>query len=124
MFIQPGKDKDEIVAFDKHIGKVPTWSEDKIEGSFEQPQLYTVRLYFAEIEDQPAGRRIFEVSLQDNHVLKDFDIAKAADGPNRCIVKEFRSIPIKDDLKITLTPSADSDAPPLLNGIEILAEDQ
>jgi hypothetical protein len=37
-------------------------------------------------------------------------------------VKEFKGIDVKDDLRITLTPTAESSAGPLLCGIEILAE--
>ncbi|MEJ2704195.1 MAG: malectin domain-containing carbohydrate-binding protein, partial [Sedimentisphaerales bacterium] len=122
MFIQPGKNPRQVDAFDKHIGQVPTWSEDQIKGAFEQPRSYTVRLYFAETQGAEAGQRVFSVSLQDQHVLDDFDIVRQAGGPNQLVVKEFKGIEIKDDLKIDLTPAA-TEPQPLLCGIEIMAED-
>ncbi len=121
MFIQPGENSSRVDAFDKHIGQIPTWSEDQIKGAFEQPRPYTVRLYFAETQGAEAEQRRFNVSLQGQMVLEDFDIVEQAGGPNRLVVKEFKGIPVQDDLKVNLTPvKADQD--PLLCGIEIIAE--
>jgi len=123
MFIQPGDNPSSVQAFDKHIEKIPSWSEDEIEGAFEQARPYTVRLHFAEIAGCRSGQRRFDVSLQGRRVLEGFDIAKEAGGTNRPVVKEFKGIGVKDDLRITLTPAGTAQAGPLLNGIEIIAED-
>lgn len=122
MFIQPGRNTSIVNAFDKHIEKVPTWSEDQIKGSFEQSRPYTVRLFFVETEEDAIGRRLFNISIQDRQVLEAFDIAKEADGINQTVVKEFKGINIKDDLRIALAPTVDSQAESLLCGIEIIAE--
>ena len=122
MFIQPGENPSKVDAFDKHIGKIPTWAEDEIEGSFEQPRPYTVRLHFAEIAGCEYGRRLFDVALQGKRVLERFDIVKEAGGTNRPVVREFKGIGLKDDLKITLTPTGSTGTEPLLNGIEIISE--
>ncbi|MEA3225390.1 MAG: malectin domain-containing carbohydrate-binding protein, partial [Planctomycetota bacterium] len=94
-----------------------------IKGAFEQPRPYTIRLYFAEIAECEAGQRLFDVSLQGRRVLERFDIAKEAGGTNRPVVREFKGIGVKDDLRVTLTPAGTTQAEPLLNGIEIIAED-
>jgi len=122
MFLQPGRNPSKVDAFDKHIGRIPTWPEEQIKGVFEQPRLYTVRLYFAETEEYGIGRRLFNVSLQDRQVLEDFDIVKEAGGANRPLVKEFKGINVKDDLQVALTPVTTAQAGPLLCGIEIIAE--
>jgi len=122
MFIQPGENPSAVDAFDKHIEKIPTWSEDQILGAFEQPRDYTVRLYFAETDELEAGRRTFDVSLQDKVVLNDFDIVKQAGRAKRTVIKEFKEIKIKDDLRIAFTGKTE-DHGPLLCGIEIIAED-
>ncbi len=122
MFIQPGRNPSSVDAFDKNIEKIPTWSEDQIKGAFEQPRPYTVRLFFAETEEYEIGRRLFNVYIQDQQVLEAFDIVKEAGGINRPVVKEFKGINVKDDLRITLTPPTESQAGPLLCGIEIIAE--
>ena len=121
MFIQPGRNPSSVDAFDKHIENIPTWSEDQIKGAFEQPRPYTVRLFFAETEEYEIGERLFNVSIQGGQVLEAFDIVKEAGGINRLVVKEFKGINVKDDLRITLTPTAEGQAAPLLCGIEIIA---
>ncbi len=121
MFIQPGDNPSAVDAFDKHIEKIPTWSEDQIVGQFEQPRPYTVRLYFAETDDIEAGRRTFDVSLQGKTVLKDFDIVKEAGDPNRTVIKEFKAVAIKDDLRIAFAGTSENHGP-LLCGVEIIAE--
>ncbi|CAL5051281.1 unnamed protein product [Urochloa decumbens] len=45
---------------------------------------YTVQLFFAEIVivDGP-GRRVFDIDIQDQNIMKDFDIAKEAGGSRK-----------------------------------------
>ena len=122
MFIQPGENpQQKVAAFDKHIGRIQIWSEEQIKGAFEQPRPYTVRLYFAETEQCEVDQRLFNVSLQDQQVLEDFDIVKEAGRAYRTTVRQFKGIKIKDDLKVTLSPIT-SDYGPLLCGIEIIAD--
>ncbi len=123
MFLQPGRNTTRVDGFDKHIDRIPTWQEEQIQGAFEQPRPYTVRLYFAETEEYGIGRRLFNVSLQDRQVLEAFDVVKEAGRINRTVVKEFKGINIKDDLRVTLAPVTAGQAGPLLCGIEIIAED-
>jgi outer membrane protein assembly factor BamB len=122
MFIQPGRNRSSVNGFDKHIEKIPTWSEEQIKGAFEEPRPYTVRLFFAETEEYEIGRRLFNVSIQGIQALEAFDIIKEAGGRNRLVVKEFKAVDIQDDLHIALTPAAAGQAGPLLCGIEIIAE--
>ncbi|KAI4333482.1 hypothetical protein L6164_018287 [Bauhinia variegata] len=67
---------------------------------------YTIRLHFAEIiftDDETfssLGRRIFNVYIQGNQVLKDFDIAKEAGGVRKAVVKEFTAIVTSNNLEI------------------------
>ena len=88
-------------------------------GDATDPAAYVVRLYFAEPDDPPATRRIFDVNIQGKKVLESFDILAAAGGPRRGVVKEFRSVLVKDDLRITLRAV---EGLPLLCGIEAIAE--
>ncbi|KAK4589473.1 hypothetical protein RGQ29_020159 [Quercus rubra] len=59
---------------------------------------YTVKLYFAEIvfRDNRSfyslGRRIFNVYIQEQLVLKDFNIENAAQGVDKAIVMEYKAI--------------------------------
>ena len=54
---------------------------------------WTVRLYFAEIEFGARGARLFDVYIEDQRVLTNFDIFAAAGGKNKAIVREF-TVPV------------------------------
>jgi len=88
------------------------------------PRQYKVRLHFLEPEHtRKPGERIFNVTMQEKTVLKNFDILAAAGKANRAIVKEFNHITVKNNLIITLQPSAKCPFPEtILCGIEILPE--
>ncbi|XP_042430870.1 probable LRR receptor-like serine/threonine-protein kinase At1g53430 isoform X2 [Zingiber officinale] len=66
---------------------------------------YTVRLHFAEImftDDQTyasVGRRLFDVSIQGQKVLQDFNIAKEAHGTGKVLIKNFTTW-VNDTLEI------------------------
>ncbi|XP_028080369.1 probable leucine-rich repeat receptor-like serine/threonine-protein kinase At3g14840 isoform X10 [Camellia sinensis] len=63
---------------------------------------YTVTLHFAEIvfrDDgsyQSLGRRIFDVYIQDELVLKDFDIEAVAQGVDKAVVRKFNNTVVKN----------------------------
>jgi len=77
---------------------------------------YRVKLHFMEPENLKAGQRVFDVALQGKTMLRRLDIAKAATGIRRAIVREF-NVTIKDkSLRIDLTPQGKK--PPVLSGIE------
>lgn len=82
------------------------------------PLPHTVRLHFSEPESLPAGRRVFDVMLQGKTVLKNFD--PAAEGG--ILVCEFTGVSIGADLRITLKAAAGSKAPPVLCGVELIAQ--
>ncbi|KAK1285764.1 putative LRR receptor-like serine/threonine-protein kinase [Acorus calamus] len=67
---------------------------------------YSVSLHFAEImfsNDQTyssVGRRIFDVSIQGEIVLKDFNIAEAAGGAGLAIIENFTTLVTHNTLDI------------------------
>ena len=91
-----------------------------LRGQGDEPALYRVRLAFVEPENKQPGQRVFSVLLQGKEVLTDFDIVKEAGGPNRALVKEFRSIIVKDKLHVELKAAKGLT---LLSGLEVLSED-
>ncbi|MCL7031522.1 hypothetical protein MKW94_016154 [Papaver nudicaule] len=56
-----------------------------------RPGNYNVRLHFAEImfPNNGPGKRIFDVSIQGQRLLKDFNIAEEAKGVGRNVTKDF-----------------------------------
>jgi hypothetical protein len=85
---------------------------------------YAVRLYFAEPEDRQPGDRVFHVQIQGRQALRDFDIAAAAGGVRRGVVREFRGVAVKDRLDILFTRAKGSDLGPVLNGVELILEEK
>ncbi|HVU67092.1 MAG TPA: discoidin domain-containing protein, partial [Ktedonobacteraceae bacterium] len=49
---------------------------------------YTVRLHFAETYWTQTGKRVFNVSINGQQVLSNFDILAAAGGANKAVVKQ------------------------------------
>ena len=88
-----------------------------------QDRPYTVRLYFSEPHEVKPGQRIFDVTIQGQQVLENLDIAKVAGGTNKPVVREFKGILVKHDLALTFASSrSDAQKPPLICGIEMIAE--
>ena len=92
-------------------------------GKTDEPRAYTVRLYFAEPDKLPAGKRLFNVAVQGKTMLTDFDIAREAGGFARPLIKEFKGIVTQGQLTIRLTPSDSSEIrTTVLCGLELIAE--
>jgi outer membrane protein assembly factor BamB len=86
------------------------------------PRKYTVRLCFSEPEDLAPGQRRFDVTMQGKPVLRNFDIAKEARGPNKSLIKEFKNVNAHEELKILFKPAPGAIAKPLLCGVQVVLE--
>lgn len=80
---------------------------------------YLVRLYFSEHFFTAANLRVFDVSLEGNQVLNDYDIFAAAGGQNRAIVESFTVTPADNILNIDFLRVVGKDNP-AIRGIEII----
>ena len=84
---------------------------------------YTVNLYFAELFEKGPNERIFDVFIQGEKVLQNFDISKEAHGPNKTIVKSIKGIKAQDKIAIKCLPSEISPkSKPILCGVELERE--
>ena len=83
---------------------------------------YTVRLHFLEPEAIGTGQRVFDVILQGEVVMSDFDIIDRTGEPKRAMVTEHGGVLAGDTLSIRLRPVESSRRPPLLCGIELVEE--
>jgi hypothetical protein len=86
---------------------------------------YTLRLHFAELDDIEAGQRVFDVFVQGQPVLSDFDVVREAGGKHTAIVKEFHGIEASDTIIVELAlkkKDARSGMAPTISGIEIVQE--
>ncbi len=87
------------------------------------PKTVSVRLHFAELDGAKPGERVFDVTLQNQTVLKDFDIAAAAQGSRRAVVKQFDGVIAARAVTLQLLPKSKqltTMTAPTLCGIEIL----
>ncbi|NLF40777.1 PQQ-binding-like beta-propeller repeat protein [bacterium] len=84
---------------------------------------YTLRLHFAEVDDAAPGSRVFDVFAQGAPILTSFDIAGKAGTPHAPIVEERKGIRGTNDITIELRPAAGSARPPVLSGLELIAEE-
>lgn len=90
------------------------------------PGQFKVRLGFAAPEGDRPGRRVFDVKIQDETVLKDFDIVAEAGGCRRAIHREFTIRGVLDRLRIALVPKVEKPTPeqaPLIACLQVIRED-
>jgi hypothetical protein len=89
------------------------------------PGRFTVRLHFCEHENDQAGIRVFDVSVQGRTVAEALDIFKTAGGRYKPLVKEFPGVEAVDDLRIQFRSRAENPGArqmALLNAVEIVRE--
>lgn len=92
-----------------------------------QPKVkrYRVVLHFAQLGGAVAGERIFDIKIQGKTVLKNFDPAKAAGGPNRAVVKTFDDIVADRALDIDFVSEIEAKTAtrlPILSALEVLLD--
>lgn len=88
------------------------------------PTPYDIRLYFSEPDYDTPGTRVFNVSIQGERVLSDFDIVKETSTTYQSLVREFQDISVDRTLTIAFEPSElTPDAKPVISGIEIVNPD-
>ncbi len=87
-----------------------------------EERLYTVRLFFSEPEEIEKGERVFDVSLQDEIVLSDLDVAREAGGPRHGLVLEFSDVGIVNELSVQFLRAEDGSRAPLICGIEVVED--
>ncbi|MBA4387668.1 MAG: hypothetical protein C0404_06780 [Verrucomicrobia bacterium] len=90
---------------------------DAARGDRARTRSHTVRLYFSEIEKTAAGQRVFDVKMQGQTVLPDFDIVAAAGGARRQVIREFTNIGISDNLELEFVAKVGE---PSISGAEIV----
>jgi hypothetical protein len=77
---------------------------------------YTVHLKFAELQYSLVGDRVFDISLNDQYVIRNFDILAAAGGKYRAVDLTFTTTVTYGSLSIILVSE---NGPTAINAIEI-----
>jgi beta-galactosidase/beta-glucuronidase len=90
---------------------------------------YVVRLYFAELVgdwsakdagNNLSGKRVFDVDINDQPALVNFDIYAAAGGMNKAVAKELKNIFPDKDGKIRIHFRTGMAGKPKINAIEVV----
>jgi hypothetical protein len=87
---------------------------------------YTLRLHFADPDNDQPGQRVFDILLDDEVLAAKVDVAKEAGGRNRGVVREFKSVKVSGKLVLRFAQAAENltaASAPLLCGFEMLRED-
>jgi hypothetical protein len=85
-----------------------------------------VRLHFAELGDLAPSERRFDIRLQDNVVLEDFDVLTHAGDKNTAVIKEFNGIIAGKTITLDPIPKDEKNmnerSAPTISGIEVIRE--
>jgi len=81
--------------------------------------LYRINLYFSELQNKNPGERVFNVKLQNDSVLENFDIAHETGKSDKEIIKTFSGIRAGKSLRIDMIPVKGNT---ILSGIELIQE--
>jgi hypothetical protein len=81
---------------------------------------YTVHLHWAETSFNAAGKRKFNVGINNIKLLTDFDVFQEAGGKDKALVKQFTGIVPDAEGNIVIQFNKGSADQPMISGIEVL----
>ncbi len=85
-----------------------------------KPGNYTVKLYFAELDDNTSKERIQTIYFQGDIVLRDFVIRDAAMASMSGVIRQFDDVLVDGTLKITMNATSGKS---LISGFEVIRTD-
>jgi hypothetical protein len=80
---------------------------------------YLIKLFFSELENKQPGERVFNIKLQGDTFLENFDIAGEAGKNDKEVIKSFSGIKAGQTIKIDLVPLKGNT---IISGIELSQE--
>jgi len=80
---------------------------------------YRINLYFSEPDNKQPGERVFNIRLQNETVIENFDIMNEAGKSDKEIIKSFSGIKAGKRLRVDLIPVTGNT---ILSGIELIQE--
>lgn len=93
----------------------------------EESGVYQVRIGFSAHPGQEKGQRVFDVRVQGETLLSQFDVLSEASAPREAVVKEFSNIAVADNLLVEFQPQSPQpriDRAPMVQFIEITRQDK
>jgi len=80
---------------------------------------YDVTLHFAEPDNISIGERVFDILVQGERHLENFDIVEQTGGYRRALSVTLSQVPVTNDLEIAFLPNNGS-LPAVISGVEIV----
>jgi len=91
-----------------------------LRGKTDQPAKYSVKLYFAQLDQCEPGEMICDVTLQGTVVADGLDIAAEAEGNSNVLTREFKGVDVAENLVLEI--ASKGKVLPQLSAIEIRQE--
>lgn len=91
-----------------------------LRGKDDNPAKYTVKLYFARLDQCGPGDVVCDVKLQGDFVAKGIDIAAETGSDSQVLVREFKGVEVAQNLQFEIVSTGKS--LPQLSAIEIQQE--
>ena len=85
----------------------------------DQGRIYSVNLYFSELENKKPGERVFDISLQGKKVIENFDIVNEAGKADKEVVRTIKGVKAGKTLTLGLEPIKGTT---FISGIELIEE--
>jgi hypothetical protein len=103
---------------DQRLYQTQRWAEGSFGYQFDLPNgTYDVELHFAELYRQQAGLRKFNVDIEGQGVLEEFDVYAEAEGAFKALVRTFTVTVSDQQLNVDLSPgSVDY---PMINALRV-----
>jgi len=117
-WIENGNEKYDWVA-SYGVKGITSMSVDLVPDGSHGEKYYNVTLYFAEPEDLAVGERVFDVYMQGEKVIENFDIVNEAGGFRRVLRKEFNGVKVDGTLRIDFSNGTMA---PVISGVEIVMD--
>ena len=91
-----------------------------LRGKDDNPAKYTVKLYFAQLDDCGPGEVLCDVKLQGAVVAKGVDIATESGSDSNVLVREFKGVEVSQNLLLEIV--SNGKMLPQLSAIEVQQE--
>ena len=93
----------------------------------DKKEKYLIRMGFASLKGDKVGQRVFDIMINGQLLVRNFDPCREANGENASVIKDFRGIWIKGRADLQLISRMDNiieQNMPLINFLEIINEKQ
>ncbi len=102
-------------------------SKSKKTGNDKETGKYKIKMMFCALPGDKPGQRVFDIKIQGQTLIRNFDIAKTANNRRKAVILSLSGITAKDNLTFQLIPTQTANngnqcKMPVINAVEIIRE--